>query len=226
MKFPLILTIFALAASALSAAPQLAFPGAEGFGAYAAGGRGGKVYHVTTLEDSDAPGTLRHAVEAEGPRTVVFDVSGTIPLQDHLRIRNPFITIAGQTAPGDGICLRDATLKIQSEDVIVRFLRMRLGDVGKGGDAVSLESGKRIIVDHCSASWSLDEVLSSSTKTPILTDITVQWLFHHRGAQPEESWLWLAHPRHWWRALHLPSQPLCAQSRAQSSAGQLQHQSP
>ena len=179
-------TLTAIATVASAADPQLAFPGAEGFGAYAAGGRGGTVYHVTTLEDSSEPGSLRHAVDAEGPRTVVFDVSGTIQLKDHLRIRNPFITIAGQTAPGDGICLRDATLKVQGEDVIVRFLRIRLGDVGKGGDAVSIESGKRIILDHCSASWSLDEVLSSSTKKPVLTDVTVQWCFITEALNPKD----------------------------------------
>lgn len=163
-----------------------AFPGAEGFGAYATGGRGGKVYHVTTLDDSDAPGTLRHAVEeADGPRTVVFDVSGTIHLQEDLSIRDPFITIAGQTAPGDGICLRDAPLKIYADDVIVRFLRVRLGDEGEDGDAISINSGNRIIVDHCSASWSLDEVLSASTKSANLSDVTVQWCFITNALNPK-----------------------------------------
>lgn len=161
-----------------------AFPGAEGFGAYALGGRGGQVYHVTTLEDTDDPGSLRHAVEAEGPRTVVFDVSGTIQLRDHLRIRNPFITIAGQTAPGEGVCLRDASLTINADDVVVRFLRCRLGDAGKGGDAISISSGNRIIVDHCSASWSLDEVISASTRRPTLSDVTVQWCFITEALNP------------------------------------------
>ncbi len=109
-------------AAALGAVP--AFPGAEGFGAYAQGGRGGQVYHVTTLEDG-GPGSLREAVEAEGPRIVVFDVSGTIRLKKALTINHPFITIAGQTAPGDGICLRDATLEVSADHVAVRFLRCR-----------------------------------------------------------------------------------------------------
>ena len=81
-----------------------AFPGAEGFGRWASGGRGGDVYHVTTLEDGEQPGTLRHAVMQEGPRTVVFDVAGTIFLKTPLRITNGNLTLAGQTAPGDGIC--------------------------------------------------------------------------------------------------------------------------
>jgi hypothetical protein len=161
-----------------------AFPGAEGFGAYSKGGRGGRVYHVSSLADR-GPGSLREAVEAEGPRTVVFDVSGTIQLAKTLEIRNPFITIAGQTAPGDGICLRDATLQISADHVIVRFLRCRLGDEGSGGDALSIGRGRHVIVDHCSASWSLDEVLSSSTSLPDLNDITVQWCFITEALNPK-----------------------------------------
>jgi hypothetical protein len=153
-----------------------AFPTAEGFGAYSIGGRRGKVFHVTTLEDSGA-GSLRQAVEAQGPRIIIFDISGTIRLKRPLVIRNPFITIAGQTAPGDGICLRDATLAIESDHVIVRYLRCRLGDEGSAGDAISINSGRNIIIDHCSASWSLDEVLSSSTALPVLSNVTVQWCF-------------------------------------------------
>jgi pectate lyase len=134
------------------------------------------VYHVTTLADR-GPGSLREAVEAAGPRIVVFDISGTIRLTKSLAIEEPFITIAGQTAPGDGICLRDATLSIGTDHVVVRYLRCRLGDQGRGGDAVSIGAGRHIIVDHCSASWSLDEVLSSSTGEPRLSDLTVQWCF-------------------------------------------------
>src|SRR5436305_7438421 len=89
-------------------AEPLAFPGAEGYGRFARGGRGGKVYEVTTLDDS-GPGSLRSAVEAEGPRFVVFRVGGTIQLKDKLVIKNPYITIEGQSAPGDGICIRGAT---------------------------------------------------------------------------------------------------------------------
>jgi hypothetical protein len=164
--------------------PTLAFPGAEGFGAYARGGRGGRVYHVTTLEDR-GPGSLREAVEAAGPRIVVFDVSGTIRLTKSLDIEEPFITIAGQTAPGDGICLRDATLLIGTDHVVVRYLRCRLGDQGHAGDAISIGAGHHIIVDHCSASWSLDEALSSSTGEPRLSDLTVQWCFITEALNPK-----------------------------------------
>jgi hypothetical protein len=165
-------------------APLPAFPGAEGFGAFAQGGRGGRVYHVTTLQDH-GPGSLREAVEAVGPRIVVFDVSGTIRLSKSLDIEEPFITIAGQTAPGDGICLRDATLGIGTDHVVVRYLRCRLGDQGQAGDAISIGAGHHIIVDHCSASWSLDEVLSSSTGEPRLSDLTVQWCFITKALNPK-----------------------------------------
>jgi hypothetical protein len=161
-----------------------AFPGAEGFGAFARGGRGGRVYHVTTLADGGA-GSLREAVEVDGPRIVVFDVPGTIRLAKSLDITKPFITIAGQTAPGDGICLRDATLAVSADHVIVRFLRCRLGDQGRDGDALSIGSGNHVILDHCSASWSLDEVLSSSTGRPDINDITVQWCFITEALNPK-----------------------------------------
>ncbi|MBN2133396.1 MAG: hypothetical protein JW741_28110 [Sedimentisphaerales bacterium] len=172
-------------ASGISQAQLLpAFPGAEGFGAFARGGRGGRVYEVTHLGDS-GPGSLRDAVEAEGPRIVVFRVSGTIALESNLTIRNPYITVAGQTAPGDGVCLRDASLGISADHVVIRFLRCRLGDRGRGGDAIGIGSGRHIILDHCSASWSLDEVLSSSTSLPGLSDITVQWCFITEALNPE-----------------------------------------
>jgi len=161
-----------------------AFPGAEGFGAFSKGGRGGKVYHVTTLED-EGMGSLREAVEAEGPRFVIFDVSGTIRLKSSLVIRNPFITIAGQTAPGDGICLRDQTFVVAADHVVVRFLRCRLGDEGQAGDSINIVFGQHIIIDHCSASWSLDEALSSSTHRPVLSDLTVQWCFITEALNPE-----------------------------------------
>ncbi len=166
-----------------------AFPGAEGFGAFAQGGRGGQVLHVTHLMDS-GEGSLRWAIEQEGPRTVVLDVSGNITLKDRLTIVNPFIAIAGQTAPGDGICLRGETLRIEANDVVIRYLRVRLGDGmhGEGSlqgkDAISVSSGSDIILDHCSASWSLDEVLSSSTRKPDLTNVTVQWCFISEALDP------------------------------------------
>lgn len=171
-------------------AQQPAFPGAEGFGAYSKGGRGGKVLYVTNLND-EGPGSLRWAVEQEGPRTIVFGVSGTIELTERLDIKNPYITIAGQTAPGDGICLKGETFRIQTHDVIIRYIRVRLGDGmhGQGSlqgkDAIGISEGEDIIVDHCSASWSLDEILSASTRDPDLTRVTVQWCFITEGLNPD-----------------------------------------
>jgi len=152
-------------------AQQLAFPTAEGYGKYTKGGRGGVVYEVTNLNDS-SEGSLRAAVEASGPRTVVFRVSGTIELESPIRIKNPYITIAGQTAPGDGICLKNHPLSIDADHVIVRYLRIRLGDEsGEDYDAVSSRYTKHIILDHISASWSVDECLSIYH----CDSITVQW---------------------------------------------------
>lgn len=164
-------------------AQQLAFPTAEGFGAYAIGGRGGDVYHVTNLND-DGEGSLRYGIEnAGGPRTIVFDISGTIKLEDRLTIKNPYITIAGQTAPGDGICVRDYQFGIAADHVIVRYIRARLGDqAGQESDAISITSGHNIIIDHCSASWSVDEVLSCSTGDKDAIDkVTVQWCIIAEG---------------------------------------------
>lgn len=149
----------------------LAFPSAEGYGKYAVGGRGGRVYEVTTLEDS-GKGSLREAVEASGRRTIVFRVSGTITLKKQLSIRNPYITIAGQTAPGDGICLRGYPLSINADEVIIRYIRVRLGDETKTeSDAISCRFHKNIILDHVSASWSVDETMSIYH----CDSITVQW---------------------------------------------------
>ncbi|MDZ4361898.1 pectate lyase [Brevundimonas sp.] len=160
-------------------APVLAFPGAEGAGRHALGGRGGRVIRVTTLDDS-GPGSLRAAVEAEGPRTVVFDIGGTIRLASPLTVRCGRITIAGQTAPGGGITLRDQALVIAADDVVVRYVRSRLGDEsGVQSDAVSITRGRRIILDHVSASWSVDETLSIGSRYDPpergIYDVTVQW---------------------------------------------------
>jgi pectate lyase len=183
LTFLFIVTLLEVTMLPVRAREMLAFPGAEGFGAYSKGGRGGKVLHVTNLDD-DGEGSFRWAVEQEGPRTIVFDVSGTIKLKKGLTIKNPFITIAGQTAPGDGICLRDAGLGIAASDVIVRYLRCRLGDKGRNGDAISIGKGENIIVDHCSTSWSTDEVLSASTHKPVLKKVTVQWCFITEALNP------------------------------------------
>jgi hypothetical protein len=172
----------------ISAVP--AFPGAEGFGAGSLGGRGGKVLFVTNLNDG-GPGSLRAAIQAYGPRTVIFRGSGTIVLKSTLAIRNSHITIAGQTAPGDGICLKDYGLSIAADHVVVRHIRCRPGDnTGGEPDAISISKGRDIIVDHCSASWAVDETLSASTSRG-LGNVTVQWCIiseslndstHHKGA--------------------------------------------
>jgi hypothetical protein len=141
---------------------HLAFPGAEGYGRFAIGGRGGRVIKVTNLNDS-GPGSLRAAVEADGPRTVVFDVGGKIVLKNKLAIRNPYLTIAGQTAPGKGICIANYNLgMLGTHDVIVRFLRVRPGDTsGMTLDGMGMASTDHSIIDHCSISWTQDEAFSS-----------------------------------------------------------------
>lgn len=148
-------------------AMAIAFPGAEGFGKYTTGGRGGKIYIVTNLNDK-GPGSFREAAEAKEKRIILFAVSGTIHLETKLSIKGD-ATIAGQTAPGDGICFADQTVLLGGDNIIVRYLRFRLGDKyqrggmvdGNGGDdAFGGVRRKNIIVDHCSMSWSTDEVFS------------------------------------------------------------------
>lgn len=138
-----------------------AFPGAEGGGAYTFGGRGGKVHIVTSIADS-GPGTLREACEKGGARIVVFNVAGIIRLKSPLIIRAPYITIAGQTAPGNGICVAGESVWINTHDVIIRHMRFRRGEtnVGRRDDALGGNPVGNIILDHISASWGLDENMS------------------------------------------------------------------
>ena len=155
-----------------SQAQQLAFPSAEGYGRFAIGGRGGKVLFVTNLSDSGL-GSLRTAVEATFPRVIIFKVSGTIKLLSKLRITHSHITIAGQTAPGDGICLRDYPLLISANHVIVRYIRVRIGDeAGKKFDGIEIRNSEDVIIDHCSVSWTLDEGVNTYHGS---RNLTIQW---------------------------------------------------
>lgn len=174
------------------AQPIPAFPGAEGYGMWTVGGRGGDVRLVTTLMDyaEDEPpvtGSLRAAVEAEGPRTIVFRISGTIDLVRPLEIHHGHLTIAGQSAPGEGVALSGYGLDIWAQEVIVRYLRVRPGDLaGREQDALNIRNGPAII-DHCSVSWATDETLSIVQQA---TEVTVQHCLiaeslnesvHHKG---------------------------------------------
>jgi pectate lyase len=163
-----------------------AFPGAWGGGMFTTGGRGGKVLPVTSLQDS-GPGSLRAAIEEQGPRIVVFRVAGVILLATDLDINNPDITIAGQSAPGDGVCIANHSLNINTHNVVLRHLRVRRGraEGGQGSDNIGGNPEGQVIVDHCSTSWGMDENLSlyrymkpmpdgSRVKLPT-RNVTVQW---------------------------------------------------
>ncbi len=175
------------------------FPGAEGFGAATPGGRGGTIHFVTTLDDylpgkeAPIPGSLRAAVEAKGPRYVLFRTGGTITLKADLWIQKPFITIAGQSAPGGGIAIRDYQVVLATNDVILRHLRIRSGDRTKKEQmSVGIFGGSNSIIDHCSMSWAIDEVMSAFGAQ----NLTVQWStiaeglsrsFHPKGEHSKGS---------------------------------------
>ena len=193
---------------------HVAFPGAEGFGAQSIGGRGGKVIWVTNLNDG-GEGSLRAAIEAEGRRTVVFRVGGTIELKSELVLSKPYITIAGQTAPGGGITLKNhpsnprssLTIKDGAHDVIIRHLRIRPGppttreqpgDDSHIQDALQILDASRIIIDHCSFSWATDEVVSTFSSA---SDISIQWciiaeaLLNTRRGGPDGKGLLIGGPK-------------------------------
>ncbi len=159
-----------------------ALPGAAGFGATATGGRGGAVILVENLNNS-GPGSLREALAQEGPRTIIFRVGGTIELGSHLLIRNGDVTILGQSAPDPGITLVRAGIHVAADNVIISNLRVRVGDSPDGPsptdrDGLSLSSGQRILIDHCSFSWAVDENVGISSD---VSDVTVQWCIIAEG---------------------------------------------
>jgi formylglycine-generating enzyme required for sulfatase activity len=192
-----------LCASIAAQAQTPAFPEAQGFGAFTKGGRGGEVFIVTSTEDYDVDesvieGSFREAIEADMPRTVVFEVSGTVALKRPLIIKDPYITIAGQTAPGDGICIRDYSLLVWADEAIIRYLRVRIGDVHRlETDAINIGSvvdnsgqiedipSSNVIVDHCSAGWATDEIFTiGSERTTVQWSIISECLyksFHPKG---------------------------------------------
>jgi len=184
--YPPVLT---LSTSSVPPSTVPAFPGAEGYGAVASGGRGGVVYEVTNLNDS-GEGSLRWALQQNTTRTVVFRVSGTIYLLSNLNTAHNNLTIAGQTAPGDGITLAGAQLVVNSSNVIIRYIRCRLGDVKIDGtqaadsDAIGGNDQEKVIIDHVSASWSSDETFSFYRNT----NFTAQWCMITESMRYNHHW--------------------------------------
>ena len=158
------------------------YPGAEGFGTRTPAGRGGKIIEVTSLGDN-GPGTLREALEDPAARIIIFRLSGTIELEDSLYISHPFVTVAGQTAPGGGICIKNAGITITTHDVLIQHIRVRPGNQGditpEDNDAISIlgqhgnvEGAYNVVIDHVSTSWSEDETISTWYGAH---DITISW---------------------------------------------------
>jgi len=175
-QWSILVAVFLAGFATASDTPRIAFPGAEGYGRFAAGGRGGDVFHVTQLGDS-GPGSLREGIDsAEGPRTIVFEVGGTIALESVLRIDKNNLTIAGQTAPGDGITIRDYNLHLRdASNIIIRYVRLRLGDQNKKSgdapDAITIDRCENFILDHVSVSWGID----GNCDTRECRNYTIQW---------------------------------------------------